>query len=153
MVAGGVLDHRTALHLMRTGAAGVIVGYGSTWGVTTSDEVLGISVPMATAIADAAAARREYLDETGGRYVHVLADGDIHTSGDLAKAIACGADAVVLGTPLADGGRGARRRLVLAGRGRAPVAAARRAAAGRASASGRRWSRCSPARPTTRSAR
>lgn len=101
VVAGGVLDHRTALHLMRTGAAGVIVGYGSTRGVTTSAEVLGISVPMATAIADAAAARREYLDETGGRYVHVLADGDIHTSGDLAKAIACGADAVVLGTPLA----------------------------------------------------
>ncbi|WP_066904001.1 GuaB3 family IMP dehydrogenase-related protein, partial [Mycolicibacterium houstonense] len=57
VVAGGVLDHRTALHLMRTGAAGVIVGYGSTAGVTTSDEVLGISVPMATAIADAAAAR------------------------------------------------------------------------------------------------
>ncbi|WP_206430412.1 GuaB3 family IMP dehydrogenase-related protein [Mycobacterium sp. P7213] len=101
VVAGGVIDHRTALHLMRTGAAGVIVGYGSTSGVTTSDEVLGISVPMATAIADAAAARREYLDETGGRYVHVLADGDIHTSGDLAKAIACGADAAVLGTPLA----------------------------------------------------
>src|ERR1700729_603 len=92
VVAGGVLDQRTALHLMRTGAAA---------GVTPSDEVLGISVPMATAIADAAAARREYLDETGGRYVHVLADGDIHTSGDLAKAIACGADAVVLGTPLA----------------------------------------------------
>ena len=102
VVAGGVLDHRTALHLMRTGAAGVIVGYGSTQGVTTSDEVLGISVPMATAIADAAAARREYLDETGGRYVHVLADGDIHTSGELAKAIACGADAVMLGTPLAE---------------------------------------------------
>jgi IMP dehydrogenase len=102
VVAGGVIDHRSALHLMRTGAAGVIVGYGSTHGVTTSDEVLGISVPMATAIADAAAARREYLDETGGRYVHVLADGDIHTSGDLAKAIACGADAVVLGTPLAE---------------------------------------------------
>jgi IMP dehydrogenase len=101
VVAGGVADHRTALHLMRTGAAGVIVGYGSTSDVTTSDEVLGISVPMATAIADAAAARREYLDETGGRYVHVLADGDIHTSGELAKAIACGADAVVLGTPLA----------------------------------------------------
>lgn len=101
VVAGGVADHRTALHLMRTGAAGVIVGYGSTAGVTSSDEVLGISVPMATAIADAAAARREYLDETGGRYVHVLADGDIHTSGELAKAIACGADAVLLGTPLA----------------------------------------------------
>jgi IMP dehydrogenase len=102
VVAGGVIDHRSALHLMRTGAAGVIVGYGSTSGITTSDEVLGISVPMATAIADAAAARREYLDETGGRYVHVLADGDIHTSGELAKAIACGADAVVLGTPLAE---------------------------------------------------
>jgi IMP dehydrogenase len=101
VVAGGVADQRTALHLMRTGAAGVIVGYGSTAWVTTSDEVLGISVPMATAIADAAAARREYLDETGGRYVHVLADGDIHTSGELAKAIACGADAVLLGTPLA----------------------------------------------------
>jgi IMP dehydrogenase len=101
VVAGGVADQRTALHLMRTGAAGVIVGYGSTAGATTSDEVLGISVPMATAIADAAAARREYLDETGGRYVHVLADGDIRTSGELAKAIACGADAVLLGTPLA----------------------------------------------------
>ena len=101
VVAGAVADHRTALHLMRTGAAGVIVGFGSTAGGTTSDEVLGINVPMATAIADAAAARREYLDETGGRYVHVLADGDIHTSGDLAKAIACGADAVLLGTPLA----------------------------------------------------
>ncbi|MBE7194211.1 MAG: GuaB3 family IMP dehydrogenase-related protein, partial [Gordonia polyisoprenivorans] len=101
VVAGGVGDYRTALHLMRTGAAGVIVGYGSTAGATTTGEVLGIGVPMATAIADAAAARRDYLDETGGRYVHVIADGDIHTSGDLAKAIACGADAAVLGTPLA----------------------------------------------------
>jgi IMP dehydrogenase len=101
VIAGGVHDHRTALHLMRTGAAGVIVGYGSAEGATTTGEVLGIGVPMATAIADAAAARREYLDETGGRYVHVIADGDIHTSGDLAKAIACGADAAVLGTPLA----------------------------------------------------
>jgi IMP dehydrogenase len=101
VIAGGVHDHRTALHLMRTGAAGVIVGYGSAAGATTTGEVLGIGVPMATAIADAAAARREYLDETGGRYVHVIADGDIHTSGDLAKAIACGADAAVLGTPLA----------------------------------------------------
>jgi IMP dehydrogenase len=101
VIVGGASTYTAALHLMRTGAAGVIVGYGSTSGATTSDEVLGISVPMATAIADAAAARREYLDETGGRYVHVLADGDIHTSGELAKAIACGADAVVLGTPLA----------------------------------------------------
>jgi IMP dehydrogenase len=101
VIAGGVHDHRTALHLMRTGAAAVIVGYGSTAGSTTTNEVLGIGVPMATAIADAAAARREYLDETGGRYVHVIADGDIHTSGELAKAIACGADAAVLGSPLA----------------------------------------------------
>ncbi|KAA0022733.1 GuaB3 family IMP dehydrogenase-related protein [Antrihabitans cavernicola] len=101
VVAGGVSDHRTALHLMRTGAAGVIVGYGSCEGATTSGEVLGIGVPMATAIADAAAARRDYLDETGGRYVHVIADGDISTSGNLAKAIACGADAAVLGAPLA----------------------------------------------------
>lgn len=101
VIAGGVSDHRTALHLMRTGAAGVIVGYGSTEGATTTREVLGIGVPMATAIADAAAARRDYLDETGGRYVHVIADGDISTSGDFAKAIACGADAAVIGAPLA----------------------------------------------------
>jgi IMP dehydrogenase len=101
VIAGGVSDHRTALHLMRTGAAGVIVGYGSAEGGTTTGEVLGIGVPMATAIADAAAARRDYLDETGGRYVHVIADGDITTSGALAKAIACGADAAVLGAPLA----------------------------------------------------
>ncbi|WP_405167172.1 GuaB3 family IMP dehydrogenase-related protein [Nocardia sp. NBC_01499] len=101
VVAGGVSDHRTALHLMRTGAAGVIVGYGSFPGATTTREVLGIGVPMATAIADAAAARRDYLDETGGRYVHVIADGDVETSGQLAKTIACGADAAMLGVPLA----------------------------------------------------
>jgi len=101
VVAGGVSDHRTALHLMRNGAAGVIVGYGSMPGATTTGEVLGIGVPMATAIADAAAARRDYLDETGGRYVHVIADGDIVSSGQLAKAIACGADAAMLGVPLA----------------------------------------------------
>jgi len=101
VVAGGVSDHRTALHLMRTGAAGVIVGYGSQPGATTTGEVLGIGIPMATAIADAAAARRDYLDETGGRYVHVIADGDINSSGQLAKAIACGADAAMLGAPLA----------------------------------------------------
>lgn len=140
VVAGGVLDHRTALHLMRTGAAGVIVGYGSTQGVTTTDEVLGISVPMATAIADAAA-RRDYLDETGGRYVHVLADGDIHTSGELAKAIACGADAVVLGTPLAESaealgedGSGRPRRRTRRCRGGVAADRGRRAAAAGAGA-------------------
>jgi IMP dehydrogenase len=100
VIAGGVHDYRTAMHLMRTGAAGVIVGYGSSV-ATTTDSVLGIGVPMATAIVDAAAARRDYLDETGGRYVHVIADGEIDASGDIAKSIACGADAVMLGSPLA----------------------------------------------------
>ncbi|MGD9528952.1 GuaB3 family IMP dehydrogenase-related protein [Pseudonocardia sp.] len=101
VVAGGVGDYRTAMHLMRTGAAGVIVGYGQS-SATTTDDVLGIGVPMATAIVDAAAARRDYLDETGGRYVHVIADGGMAGSGDIAKAIACGADAVMLGEQLAD---------------------------------------------------
>ncbi|MGH3797745.1 MAG: GuaB3 family IMP dehydrogenase-related protein [Pseudonocardiaceae bacterium] len=100
VIAGGVGDYRTAMHLMRTGVAGVIIGYGA--GVSTSTaQVLGIGVPMATAVADAAAARRDYLDETGGRYVHVIADGGVRTSGDVAKAIGCGADAVMLGEPLA----------------------------------------------------
>lgn len=98
VIVGGVVDYRTALHLMRTGAAGVIVGPGT----TTTPEALGIDVPMATAIADAAAARRDYLDETGGRYVHVIADGGIETAGDIAKAIACGADAVALSELLSD---------------------------------------------------
>ncbi|MDV6013058.1 GuaB3 family IMP dehydrogenase-related protein [Haloechinothrix sp. LS1_15] len=101
VIAGGVSDYRTAMHLMRTGAAGVIVGHGYAPGVTSTDRVLGIGVPMATALVDAAAARRDYLDETGGRYVHVLADGGLTCSGDIAKAIACGADAVMLGAPLA----------------------------------------------------
>ncbi|MDN5748181.1 MAG: GuaB3 family IMP dehydrogenase-related protein [Pseudonocardia sp.] len=101
VVAGGVGDYRTAMHLMRTGAAGVIVGYGES-SATTTDEVLGIGVPMATAIVDAAAARRDYLDETGGRYVHVIADGGMTGSGDVAKAIACGADAVMLGEQLSE---------------------------------------------------
>lgn len=95
VIVGGCTNYQTATHLMRTGAAGVIVGTGA--GLTTStSEVLGIEVPMATAIADAAAARRSYLDETGGRYVHVIAAGDLYSSGDIAKAIACGADAVML---------------------------------------------------------
>jgi IMP dehydrogenase len=85
---------------MRTGAAGVIIGYGAHHGSTTHS-VLGIDVPMATALVDAAAARREYLDETGGRYVHLLAYGDLATGGDIAKALACGADAVMLGDALA----------------------------------------------------
>ncbi len=101
VIVGGATNYQTATHLMRTGAAGVIVGTGSGINSTTA-EVLGIEVPMATAIADAAAARRSYLDETGGRYVHVIAAGDLHTSADIAKAIACGADAVMLGELLTD---------------------------------------------------
>jgi IMP dehydrogenase len=101
VIAGGVGDYRTAMHLMRTGAAGVIVGFGQSRAATTT-QVLGIGVPMATAIADAAAARRDYLDETGGRYVHVIADGALSYSGDIAKAIACGADAVMLGEALTE---------------------------------------------------
>ncbi len=99
VIVGGCSNYQTATHLMRTGAAGVLVGtgHGST---TTTDDVLGIAVPMATAIADAAAARRAYLDETGGRYVHVVAAGGLDSSADIAKAIACGADAVMLGEPL-----------------------------------------------------
>ncbi len=100
VVVGGVSNYQTALHLMRTGAAGVIVGYGAHSGSTTHS-ALGIEVPMATAIADAAAARRAYLDETGGRYVHLIAYGDLSTGADIAKALVCGADAVMLGEPLA----------------------------------------------------
>lgn len=98
VIAGGVADYTTAMHLMRTGAAGIIVGGGT----NTNEFALGIEVPMATAIADVSAARREYLDETGGRYVHIIADApDITSSGAIALAIACGADAVVVGRLLA----------------------------------------------------
>ncbi|HEU5006578.1 MAG TPA: GuaB3 family IMP dehydrogenase-related protein [Jatrophihabitantaceae bacterium] len=100
VLVGGVTNYQTALHLMRTGAAGVIIGYGAHLGSTTH-AALGIDVPMATALVDAAAARRDYLDETGGRYVHLVAYGDLATGGDIAKALACGADAVMLGEALA----------------------------------------------------
>jgi IMP dehydrogenase len=100
VIAGGVATYKAALHLMRAGAAGVLVGFGG--GAThTSADVLGLKVPMATAVADVAAARREYLDESGGRYVHVIADGAMGRSGDIVKALACGADAVMVGSPLA----------------------------------------------------
>ena len=100
VVVGGCATYQGALHLMRTGAAGVLVGFGGGAAHTTRD-VLGVRVPMASAIADVAAARRDYLDESGGRYVHVIADGGVGKSGDLPKAIACGADAVMVGSPLA----------------------------------------------------
>jgi IMP dehydrogenase len=100
VVVGGCATYTAALHLMRTGAAGVLVGFGGGSGHTTV-KVLGVAVPMATAIADVAAARRDYLDESGGRYVHVIADGSMTASGDIAKALAIGADAVMVGSPLA----------------------------------------------------
>jgi IMP dehydrogenase len=99
VIVGGCASYSGALHLMRTGAVGVLVGVGPGAACTTRG-VLGLGVPQATAIADAAGARIRYLEETG-RYVHVIGDGGMRTGGDIAKAIACGADAVMLGSPIA----------------------------------------------------
>ena len=99
VVVGGCASYQAALHLMRTGAAGVLVGVGPGAACTTRG-VLGVGVPQATAIADAAAARVQHLLETG-QYVNVIADGGMRTGGDISKAIACGADAVMIGSPLA----------------------------------------------------
>jgi IMP dehydrogenase len=100
VIVGGASSYTAALHLMRTGAAGVLVGFGGGAAHTTR-LTLGIHAPMASAIADVAAARRDYMDESGGRYVHVIADGGVGRSGEIVKAIACGADAVMLGAALA----------------------------------------------------
>jgi IMP dehydrogenase len=99
VIVGGVASYSGALHLMRTGAVAVLVGVGPGAACTTRG-VLGLGVPQATAIADVAGARTRYLEETG-RYVHVIADGGMRTGGDIAKAIAVGADAVMLGSPFA----------------------------------------------------
>jgi IMP dehydrogenase len=99
VIVGGCASYQAALHLMRTGAVGVLVGVGPGSACTTRG-VLGVGVPQATAIADARAARAQHLDETGV-YVHVIADGGMGTGGDIAKAIVCGADAVMIGSPLA----------------------------------------------------
>jgi IMP dehydrogenase len=99
VIVGGCASYEAALHLMRTGAAGILVGVGPGH-ACTSRAVLGIGVPQATAIADARAARMRHLDETGV-YVHVIADGGMATGGDIAKAVVCGADAVMVGSPLA----------------------------------------------------
>jgi IMP dehydrogenase len=99
VIVGGCASYQAALHLMRTGAVGILVGVGP-GNACTSRGVLGVGVPQATAIADAAGARIRHLDETGV-YVHVIADGGMSLGGDVAKAIACGADAVMLGSPLA----------------------------------------------------
>jgi IMP dehydrogenase len=99
VVVGGCASYKSALQLMRTGAVGILVGVGPGHACTTR-AVLGLGVPQATAIADAAGARMRHLDETGV-YVHVIADGGMSTGGDIAKAIACGADAVMIASPLA----------------------------------------------------
>ena len=99
VIVGGCASYQAALHLMRTGAAGVLVGVDG--GATaTTGSVIGVGSGMATAIADVRAARMRHLDETGV-YVHLIADGGMRSGGDIAKAIACGADAVMLGSPLA----------------------------------------------------
>lgn len=100
VIVGGAATYQAALHLMRTGAAGVLVGFGG-GAASATRAVLGIQAPMVTALADAAGARREYLDESGGRYVHVIADGGLGRSGDIVAAVASGADAVMLGSTLA----------------------------------------------------
>lgn len=99
VLVGGCTSYQAALHLMRTGAAGVLIGAGSGAAAITRG-VLGVGAPLATALADARAARMRHLDETGV-YCHVIADGGITTGGDIARAVACGADAVMIGTPLA----------------------------------------------------
>lgn len=99
VVVGGCASYSGALHLMRTGAVGVLVGVGPGAACTTR-QVLGIGVPQATAVSEAAVARTRHLDETG-EYVHVIADGGMRAGGDIAKSIACGADAVMIGSPLA----------------------------------------------------
>lgn len=99
VIVGGCASYSTALHLMRTGAVGVLVGVGPGAACTTR-QVIGVGVPQATAIADAAGARMQHVLETGD-YVNVIADGGMAYGGDLAKAVACGADACMVGSPLA----------------------------------------------------
>lgn len=100
VIVGGAANYTAALHLMRTGAAGVLVGFGG-GAVSANRNTIGVHAPMATAIADVAEARRDYMDESGGRYVRVIADGSMGDSGSFVKAFALGADAVMLGSPLA----------------------------------------------------
>ena len=99
VLVGNCVSYDVTLTLMQTGIAGVLVGIGP-GAACTSRGVLGIGVPMATTIADCAGARNAYLKDTG-HYVHIIADGGMSTGGDICKAIACGADAVMIGSPLA----------------------------------------------------
>jgi IMP dehydrogenase len=99
VVIGNCVTYEVALQLMRAGAAGVMVGIGP-GAACTSRGVLGIGIPQATAVADCAAARDHYQQESG-RLVPVIADGGIVTGGDICKCLACGADAVMIGSPIA----------------------------------------------------
>ncbi|MCW6034703.1 GuaB3 family IMP dehydrogenase-related protein [Spirulina subsalsa FACHB-351] len=99
VVLGNCVTYDVALNLMKAGAAAVLVGIGP-GAACTSRGVLGVGVPQATAVADCAAARDAFAQETG-RYVPVIADGGIVTGGDVCKCIACGADAVMIGSPIA----------------------------------------------------
>lgn len=99
VVLGNCVTYDVTLDLIKAGAAAVLVGIGP-GAACTSRGVLGVGVPQATAVADCAAARDDYFVETG-RYVPVIADGGIITGGDICKCIACGADAVMIGSPIA----------------------------------------------------
>ena len=130
VIVGGCATYQAALHLMRTGAAGVLVGFGGGASHTTRS-VLGVAVPMASAVADVHAARRDYLDESGGRYVHVIADGGVGLSGDVVQGDRLRRrrrDGRLAARPRH---RGAGARLPLGLRGPPRRAAARRAGAGR----------------------
>ena len=99
VVVGNCVTYDVAMQLMRAGAAGVMVGIGP-GAACTSRGVLGVGIPQATSVADCAAARDDYQKESG-RYVPIVADGGIVTGGDICKCIACGADAVMIGSPIA----------------------------------------------------
>jgi IMP dehydrogenase len=96
---GNCVTYEVALQLMKAGAAAVLVGIGP-GAACTSRGVLGVGVPQATAVADCVAAREDFF-LASGRYVPVIADGGIITGGDICKCIACGADAVMIGSPIA----------------------------------------------------
>lgn len=99
VIVGNCVTYEVALEHMKSGASAVLIGIGP-GAACTSRGVLGIGVPMATSIADSASARDDYFLKTG-RYVHVIGDGGMSTGGDICKAIACGADAVMIGSPFA----------------------------------------------------
>ena len=144
VIVGGCATYQAALHLMRTGAAGVLVGFGGGAAHTTRT-VLGVAVPMASAVAGRAGARRDYLDESGGRYVHVIADGRSAARATSPRLSPAAPTRSMIGSPLARAERGARPRLPLGQRGHARRSC--RAASASASSRSGRWRRsCSDRR-------